>query len=507
MSDITAAFSRVDSAYQQPTLSLLSRSTARATITILRTLFTAEQTSIPTARMHDQVNELLAEMRRADLPEVPTGNGRDVCQRWCKNQWLYRDLDRDQNEIYMLSSSAQDALRTVDRLTKDRNVSLSGHLVAGLVHHLRNFSASVAPNVGAYLENLQQDMDRIQAEIERVRGGGVLAESTDDDIIQGFTELQRYLDELPSDFSRVVESYKEFREDTVSRFRRDSITSGEAVRNYISYVSDLSTSSSAGRGFEGALQLIRDQDLLSEVSRCIGVLLDDTRATDLLTASERVTIRNTVTLIQDGLSRVLAQRATVSRELEAYLRAHDVDRDHELATTLRSLEEQVATWMKSAGPRAKAPLDMLPGKPEVANLRTKMYDPANDQPPPPLTAAEPPPREPLTLAELRARGGPSHAALRETLGARLDDPTPRPVSELFHDLPDDLRRPVELVALLPLVRRAGLEPTGDTEIFETVRPDGTRRRFALPRYTHPTDPAPGPAPSASPSQEVRHEQR
>lgn len=487
MADITAEFHRVQSAYEQPTLALLARSTARATVAILRTLFTADSPSIPTARMHDQVNELLAEMRRSDLPDVPTGNGRDVCLRWCKNQWLYRELDQDQNEIYMLSSSAQDALRTIERLTKDRNVSLSGHLVAGLVHHLRNFSASVSPNADDYIDNLQSEKSRIQLEIDRVLDGGELAESTDDDIIQGFTELQRYLGELPSDFSRVVESYKEFREDTVSQFRRDSITSGQAVRSYIAYVTDLATSSASGRGFEGALQLIRDQDLLSEVRRCIGVLLDDDRASDLLTPTERAEIRNTVNLIQGGLSRVLSQRATVSRDLEAYIRSHDVDRDHELAATLRALEDEAMAWMQTAGPRAKAPLELLPGKPEMANLRAKMHDPANDQAPPPLTQAPAPEREPLTLAELRARGGPSHSALREALAHHLDaEAVRRPVAEIFHGLPHDLRRPVELVGLLPLVRRHGLEPTGEDETFETVRPDGTRRRFTAPRYAHPT---------------------
>jgi hypothetical protein len=98
----------------------------------------------------------------------------------------------------------------------------------------------------------------------------------------------------------------------------------------------------------------------------------------------------------------------VSRTLHDYITSHDVERDHELAATLRALEGEAHTWMQTAGPRAKAPLVLLPGKSEIQHLRTKMYGPADDESQPPLTRAEAPPNVGgLTFAELRARGGPT----------------------------------------------------------------------------------------------------
>lgn len=487
MSDVTAEYRRVQSAYTQPTLTLISRPSSAAIVAIFRTMFSTERPTVPTARMHDQVDALLRDLRRVDLPGVPSGNGRDACLRWMKDGWLTRLPADDGSEVYSLTSAALDGLKTVERLTKDRSISLSSHLIAGLIRHLRDFSASVTPDVGAYLEAQYAERARIQAEIDRVRDGGGLHDATDDEIIQGFTELQRFLEELPSDFSRVAESYREFEVRTISEFRTEAVSSGEAVRRYLHHVQDLATASAAGRGFEGALQLLRDPELLDQVNRYIDTLLDDDRALALLRAEERGQIRNTVLVIRDGIKRVLEQRSKVSRTLHDYITSHDVERDHELAATLRTLEGELHTWMRTAGPRAKAPVELLPGKPEMQHLRTKLYDPANDQPPPPLApVAVPDNVGGLTLAELRARGGPSHATLREQLLDRFTDSGGvASLGALFHDLPDDLRRPVEVLGLLPLARRHGLSPTGDTEVYQTLRPDGSRRLLAVPRYAHP----------------------
>lgn len=483
MADVVAEYRRVQTAYGQPTLALISRPSSAAIVAVFRTMFSTEKPTVPTARMHDQVDSLLNDLRRTDMPGVPASNGRDACLKWMKDGWLNRTSDENGNEVYSLTSSALDGLRTVERLTKDRSISLSSHLIAGLVRHLRDFSASVSPDVDAYISTQQAEKARIQAEIDRVLDGGAVGDATDDEIIQGFTELQRYLEELPSDFSRVVESYRDFEARTISDFRTEAVSSGEAVRRYLRYVQDLSTSSAAGRGFEGALQLLRDPELLDQVNRYIDTLLDDERAIALLNGEERAQVRSTVALIRDGLKRVLEQRSRVSRTLHDYITSHDVERDHELAATLRALETEAHAWMQTAGPRAKAPLALLRGKPEIQHLRTKMYDPANDEPPPPVTPVTAPENlGGVTLNELRARGGPTHARLREELSRHLVGEV-ESLAELFHALPDDLRRPVEVLGLLPLARRSGLEPSGGVEVYETRRPDGSRRRLDVPKYT------------------------
>jgi hypothetical protein len=156
------------------------------------------------------------------------------------------------------------------------------------------------------------------------------------------------------------------------------------------------------------------------------------------------------------------------------------------------LEGELATRMETAGPRAKAPMQLLPGRPDIEHLRTKMHDPADDEPSLPLTAVQTPTFiGAISLAELRARGGPSHASLREELASKFDAAGGvESLAGLFHALPTDLRRPVEILGVLPLARRNGLQPTGRTEVYEALRPDGSRRLLNVPHYAHPaTEPA------------------
>ena len=98
MSDIAAELARVKGAFAQPTLTLLHQRQAPVVITIFRAAFGRNNKPIPTARLHTQVEEHLAEIRSAGDTDLPTGSGRDICQRWMRGQWLVRSLDEQGNE-------------------------------------------------------------------------------------------------------------------------------------------------------------------------------------------------------------------------------------------------------------------------------------------------------------------------------------------------------------------------------------------------------------------------
>src|SRR3954462_3762625 len=93
MSDIAGELARVKSAFAQPTLTLLHQRQAPVVITIFRAAFGRNNRPIPTARLHTQVEEHLAEIRLAGEAEVPNGTGKELCHRWMRGQWLRRPPD------------------------------------------------------------------------------------------------------------------------------------------------------------------------------------------------------------------------------------------------------------------------------------------------------------------------------------------------------------------------------------------------------------------------------
>jgi hypothetical protein len=481
MADINAELSRVQDAYAQPTLKLLGKTTAPAIVAIFRTVFSRETQTISAARLHDRVEILLAELRQeVDPKQLPGRTGKDLCQQWMRDQWLIRTTDDSGTEVYTLTSHTQQALRLVESLTRDRAANLSEHRIATIMNHLRRFNSEVNPDRAERIAILNEELARITTERDRLLDGGDLGEVSDDRLLEGFVEAQQLLGGLPGDFTRVVEAFTRFRTSKIEQFNREDVTSGQVVREYLSHADSLTTTPE-GRAFAGAFQLLRDDDQLARLRGDIDALLTHPRTADILNTAERAELAATVSMINDGLKRVLDQRARVSSALRDYLTRHDVSRDRELALVLRHLETELTIWMQTAGPRARIPVELIPSRLEVSHLRERFYDPAEDVALAPLAESGGTGDSP-TLEELRLRGGPSHLELRsavETALAGGDDVT---LALVFNALPNELRRPVEVLGLFPLTHTHGLTDTGLTEVLDTVRPDGSQRRLRVPRY-------------------------
>ncbi len=94
MSEVRGEFACVAEAFGQPTLSLLNQKQAPVIVAILNSCFTREMRLVPTARLHVQVESMLAEMATSGATDdLRAGTGREVCQRWTKARWLIRRTD------------------------------------------------------------------------------------------------------------------------------------------------------------------------------------------------------------------------------------------------------------------------------------------------------------------------------------------------------------------------------------------------------------------------------
>ena len=75
--------------------------------------------------------------------------------------------------------------------------------------------------------------------------------------------------------------------------------------------------------------------------------------------------------------------------------------------------------------------------------------------------------------------------LEQALGVAIDAARGRSggwsLGQLFSELPEDLRRPVDALGLLHLaMNRDDLALTDDSEPYFAVRPDGSKRTFRVP---------------------------
>jgi len=276
----------------------------------------------------------------------------------------------------------------------------------------------------------------------------------------------------------------------VNDFRSEDRPIGEVLDEYLSKTDALMSSTPEGRAFEGAFTLLRNDSLLADLKNDLETILLHPFALEL-SATERRALMGTVGLIRKGIDDVLTQRNGLTTTLREHIVNHDVVKDRELERLLREINKELATWMQTAGPRSTVTAELMPGTLEVEHLRERFYDPARHRSPPALEDVSDYAPEPPSLDELRQQGGPRLGEMRDALVSAFVRGGAASVGDAFNELAASMRRPVEILGMLQIATQVDAVHRADqvdaahradtVEMFETVRPDGSRRFFEVPR--------------------------
>jgi hypothetical protein len=480
--EIDGEFGRVRDALERPTIRLLSRPSSPVLVAIFRVTFGRDVQYVPADRFHLQVEEYLADLaaRGAKIPSngAERGSGRALCREWVHDQWLVRTSTDDGEEQYSLTSYALEALSLIDGLSQDRAL-ISESRLAMILDSVRRWALKASPDRDEHVRRIDAQILELTAERDRLAAGGVVEAATNENMQDGYANVSDLIRQLPSDFKRVEESVVTMHRAIVEDFRNDTRPIGEILDEYLSRTDELMTSTAEGRAFEGAFELLRDENLLLGLKNDLQAILEHPFAGGLPSGEQR-SFRGTVGIIRQGIDDVLAQRRRLTATLRDHIVNHDVIHDGHLDAVLRSLNQQLAVWMRTAGPRASVPLPLLPESVDVDHLRERFHDPDVDIVPPGIADDDDDAPEPLTLEELRTQGGPLLIEMRAALSAAVDGGT-ADTHDVFNALPDELRRPVELFGLLHIVTQLDADERSTArEAYTAVRPDGSRATFELP---------------------------
>ena len=485
---------RIEAALNTPTLKLLDRKSASVTMPIFAAVFAQDTQPIPVERFHTVVEALLDELRSTGHA-VPTSSGKALAMQWVRERWLYRDAGRGQ-ETYQLTGDAKQALDYVTRATRTQlNVSMSR---IETMRRVVSEAALVAnPDREERKRRLAEEMSRLQAEYERLDGGGELPGSSEGELTEQFANVLRELDGLPSDFRRVEETVRDMHREITKRFREEERPVGEVVDDYLDQSDNLLTVTPEGRAFSGALELLRKRDWLTSLRADLETILAHPWAGTLL-LDEQHQLRSAVEVIRNGISDVLGQRQRLTATLREHIENYDHIKNRELDAALRSADREMRTWMHSARARDHVDVEIIPPGMDVAALRFRTFDPESERAPEPLEDVSQEAPAALSLEDIRKQGGPSLDQLRRQIEASQAAGDLESAAALFNTLPEDLRRPVEILGLLHLFTRMGGEINPELhELVSATRPDGSTRRFLIPTSTLQT------TENASPEGEAR----
>jgi hypothetical protein len=390
--------------------------------------------------------------------------------------------NEEHEEEYALTSHAQEAIDYVNRLSGERSM-FSQSRIKTILEAARRCANDANPDREERIRRLDQQIAQLATERDRIAGGGEIEVASDDRILEEYLNLRDLIAQLPADFLRVSEAVKAIQRVIASEFRSEGRPAGQVLDLYLARSSNLMTESAEGRAFIGAVELLRDDRLLKELRDDLNCILEHPFAEAILPGEAR-DFRNTVVAVRHGMGVVQEQRRRLSATLRAHITRHNGLQERELDEALRRCRSELATWMQTSGPRAKVGIALDLPSLEVGNLRQRFYNPADHVPPPPLADTEAEGEAATSLEELRNQGGPNLDAFRYLVAVALRHQESVAAGRVFASADAALKRPVEIFGLLHIAAQAGAADSPDSghrDLFEAVRPDGTRRAFTATR--------------------------
>jgi hypothetical protein len=471
---------RVDKARSGAALQLVKHKWAPLIFAVLREAFSGSIKTIRASRLHHQVDAYLGELRELGWEVPQDQDGRSLCLSWMRSQWLKRVPFEDGDEAYELTSHTLAAQRIMEGLSQERSLLNESRLTT-ILEAVHRAALDANPDRDARLAALNEQIERLTAERDRLADGGELREASDDRMLNAFMDITDLIKQLPGEFRRVEESVDRIQRAMIQDFRAETRPKGEVLQAYLERSRHLMSETEEGRAFEGALTILSDDSLLTALKADLRAILDHPFARSLSKAS-RADFLDSTRLLREGLHGVQAQQHKASRSLADHLAHHDTVQEREVTAVLSDLQRELVQWMQTARPRSAVPMPWMPGKADIGRLRTRFYDPATEKDPAPLEDISGYAPDPPSRAQLRRNGGPLVTAVRAGVTDVLRAGRAATLGSAFNALDAELRRPVELFGLAQLA--TGIDMLdGVTEQFETVtarRPDGTQRQLTLP---------------------------
>lgn len=475
-STIQAELERVRSAYDTPVLSLLNSRTSDFQIAAMRAVFETSQASLPYDIVANRLDEAIALVPEDERPKK---DARQLVASWLENRLLRSDDGEHGIRTVTLTSAALGALRLIDDQTSARPL-LGESRVTAITEAITDLAAHASGSVETRKAQLRDQIAALTAELERLEGGGGLEDLTTDDIIDRTSHLLDMTSTLPEQFTKVAEAIRSNHKDVAARLRAGDHTQGQIARDYLTTHDGLEATAE-GRAYTSATEILRSEDRLARLSDDVAAILAHPAA-EVLTVSERTRFVRLGNDLKTGIDVVRTEHRRVTNTFSRYLRSADPAADRVVARLLQRANVGLQSWMAEASPRDT--VDVLlahEGSLDLGRLPAIWPDPADYAQPAAPTVDPGIGGESLSLAELKALGGPRTQAILKLMPALVRAHGCRTLGSVFAHLPEDLTRPVELVGLVAEARTIGADIGADnTEAVVSRRPDGSTRSLTIP---------------------------
>jgi hypothetical protein len=314
----------------QPSWRLLAADKGAVMIALFQHLLLDGDKVLPASIFHQRLEHALDELRATgeDLPQAAPAYAGD----WLRQGWLLRRLPAGANEEELeLSVEAVTAVRFVTSLLRRRTLATESRL-ALVQQQVLKLAEETDVNPQTRVNSLLAERDRIDREIEAVRGGAVKA-LPEHRALERAREIIALTDELAADFRRVRDDF-----DQLNRGLRQSLmehdgSRGDVLEALFAGV-DVIGQSEAGKTFAAFWRLLTDPEQSEAFGDALDALVKRPFAR-LLEPRERKFLLNLTRLLGEEGSGVHEVLQSFARSLKTFVQSREFLEQRRLHSLLK----------------------------------------------------------------------------------------------------------------------------------------------------------------------------
>jgi hypothetical protein len=309
---------------------LLAADKGVSTLALLQHLLLGSDKVLPASVLYERAARALEELRSAgeDMPQDAQGYVID----WLAQGWLTRRLAQGAHEEeFELSADAAAAIRFVTSLLKRRTLATESRL-ALVQQQVLKLAEETDSNPATRVEALLAERQRIDREIEAVRGGVVTA-LPEHRALEREREIIALTDELAADFRRVRNDF-----DQLNRGLRQSLMEHEGGRGEVLEALfagvDVIAESDSGKTFAAFWRLLTDPEQSEALREALEALVSRPFA-KRLEARERKFLLNLTHLLGEEGSDVHDVLQNFARSLKSFVQSREFLEQRRLHSLLK----------------------------------------------------------------------------------------------------------------------------------------------------------------------------
>ncbi|MEO8591740.1 MAG: DUF3375 domain-containing protein [Candidatus Solibacter sp.] len=416
---------------EQPVWKLLASRHSPIVIGLLQAHLLDSEQGLSASVFLERISRDLEDLRSAgeDLPQ----SAQAYVAEWLRDGYLERRFPAGATEeVYEVSSAAAAATRFIAGLAEPRSVATESRL-AVVIQQLVKLAEETDANPETRVARLLVERDRLDRQIERLRGGNV-------DTLSGpqaterVREIIALADALAGDFRRVRDDFERLNRDLRECLMDNDASRGEVLERLFAGV-DVIAESEAGRTFSAFWRLLTDLEQSSTLDDALDQVLSRGFAGQLQAKERRFLLTLTRTLLTQGgmVHDVLRHFAT---SLKSFVQSRQYIEQRRVVHVLKDAQRAALALkeMVAATDAVEYTLQLTSSR-LTSVSQWSLYDPSLEAPSGAMHDGDAPPIALETVAELVAQSEIDFRALKANIRSVLCERSQASVADILLQYP------------------------------------------------------------------------